>query len=470
MSGIAYIRNPLARVTPNRRGALPSARVVRNGREDLPWYTAQLYESRPRRDAPTPGNKVFPLTDRIWIEEEVIEVFVHGLPRDTPLDELFRKVRVLMLHDPDMRVRTGLRGQETRLNDKPERFGGDLDYSYPDEAMRRFKVIAAPPKLYHAAHKDSAEHIARHGITPGDYGVEKRHVWASLTPERATRAFIDGGYIGSARNVEVYEIDMTGIPTVLRENGYEVVELLKAVADFFDAPHIRAAASRAEAAARGGSYYEDSRIIEGSVPPSRIRKLTHAKANPVDLAGRHIPERYLAGLPPALQKQRIRELTESRDAYKMGDYSELPTDRAARKMGLVKQSAYTTVAKKRGIEYRGDFDDMATRVLNHYTGSSPARARAELAQALSSSFRKGLAAWKSGGHRPGATAQNWAVARVNSLVVGGKTAWTADKKQFSALPDAARGKIGAHLPEVMAALRGQGRQKDVEFLTSILGA
>lgn len=164
-------------------------------------------------------------------------------------------------------------------------------------------------------------------------------------------------------------------------------------------------------------------------------------ANPVDLAGRHIPERYLAGLPPALQQQRIRELTESRDAYKRGDYSELPTDRAARKMGLVKQSKYTTEAKARGIEYRGNFSDMAARVLRFYSGRAPAREVEAFAEALRASFAKGLAAWKSGGHRPGATAQNWAVARVNSLVVGGKTSWTADKKQFAVLPDAVRAKI-----------------------------
>lgn len=163
--------------------------------------------------------------------------------------------------------------------------------------------------------------------------------------------------------------------------------------------------------------------------------------NPTDLEGRHIPERYLAGLPPALQKQRIRELTESRDAYKRGDYSELATDRAARKMGLVKQSKYTTEAKKRGIEYRGDFHDMSQRVMEFYGHRPSAREVEAFADALKKSFSKGLAAWKSGGHRPGATAQNWAVARVNSLVVGGKTSWTADKKQFEVLPDAVRAKI-----------------------------
>ena len=51
---------------------------------------------------------------------------------------------------------------------------------------------------------------------------------------------------------------------------------------------------------------------------------------------------------------------QSRDAYRSGDFSELPTDVTARKMGLVKQSGYTTVAKNRGIEWRGDADDMAS--------------------------------------------------------------------------------------------------------------
>ena len=38
---------------------------------------------------------------------------------------------------------------------------------------------------------------------------------------------------------------------------------------------------------------------------------------------------------------------------------------------------------------------------------------------------RGMAAWKSG-HRPGATSHQWAFARVNSFIVGGKTRKTAD--------------------------------------------
>ena len=40
-------------------------------------------------------------------------------------------------------------------------------------------------------------------------------------------------------------------------------------------------------------------------------------------------------------------------------------------------------------------------------------------------YDRGMAAWK-GGHRPGATSHQWAFARVNSFIVGGKTRRTAD--------------------------------------------
>jgi len=40
-------------------------------------------------------------------------------------------------------------------------------------------------------------------------------------------------------------------------------------------------------------------------------------------------------------------------------------------------------------------------------------------------YDRGMAAWK-GGHRPGTTPQQWAFARVNSFLTGGKTRTTAD--------------------------------------------
>ena len=59
---------------------------------------------------------------------------------------------------------------------------------------------------------------------------------------------------------------------------------------------------------------------------------------------------------------------------------------------------------------------------------------------LKESFNRGMAAWAVGGHRPGATQQQWGYARVHSLLMKGKTFHTADadiakramKESFSA--------------------------------------
>jgi hypothetical protein len=45
---------------------------------------------------------------------------------------------------------------------------------------------------------------------------------------------------------------------------------------------------------------------------------------------------------------------------------------------------------------------------------------------LKTVYDRGLAAWRTG-HRPGATAQAWAYARVHSFVMKGKTYYMADK-------------------------------------------
>jgi len=45
---------------------------------------------------------------------------------------------------------------------------------------------------------------------------------------------------------------------------------------------------------------------------------------------------------------------------------------------------------------------------------------------LKTVYDRGLAAWRTG-HRPGATAQAWAYARVHSFVMKGKTYYRADK-------------------------------------------
>jgi hypothetical protein len=44
-------------------------------------------------------------------------------------------------------------------------------------------------------------------------------------------------------------------------------------------------------------------------------------------------------------------------------------------------------------------------------------------------YNKGMAAWRTG-HRPGVTQQQWAMARVNSFITGGKTTKKSDKSLY----------------------------------------
>lgn len=44
-------------------------------------------------------------------------------------------------------------------------------------------------------------------------------------------------------------------------------------------------------------------------------------------------------------------------------------------------------------------------------------------------YNKGMAAWRTG-HRPGTTQQQWAMARVNSFIMGGKTTQKSDKSLY----------------------------------------
>jgi len=54
-------------------------------------------------------------------------------------------------------------------------------------------------------------------------------------------------------------------------------------------------------------------------------------------------------------------------------------------------------------------------------------------------YNKGMAAWRTG-HRPGVTQQQWAMARVNSFITGGKTTQKADKSLWQRAKKAKRNK------------------------------
>jgi hypothetical protein len=160
-----------------------------------------------------------------------------------------------------------------------------------------------------------------------------------------------------------------------------------------------------------------------------------------DRRGLVVPDKYLAGLPKHLQEQRVKELSESRMGLR--GYQDLPTDIAARRLGITKKGRYSEEAKRRGIEYRGEYADMAVRALLYYGLSDDTKTVTQLAKELEKINKKGLAAWQTGGHRPGASQRSWGTARMASFLVGGKTTWTADNKNFRSLPQALQKAIEA---------------------------
>ena len=173
---------------------------------------------------------------------------------------------------------------------------------------------------------------------------------------------------------------------------------------------------------------------------------------------RSLPQRY------GTSEKRLKELAAQRARYRKGteEYKLLPTDVAARKAGKVKASAYTVVAKRRGLTLKGqDFEDLARRALRYYGAKGNVK---QIAAALEKSYDKGLAAWASGGHRPGASSHNWANARISSLLVGGKTYWSTDSKQASAFPRKMHEEIEDQIDEVTEELEKQRRYKDVAYI------
>ncbi len=90
------------------------------------------------------------------------------------------------------------------------------------------------------------------------------------------------------------------------------------------------------------------------------------------------------------------------------DYTPFKTDKKVE----TKKSSYTSKFRKRypGVTKLKDISKVTGIPL----------------KTLKTVYDRGLAAWRTG-HRPGATPQAWAYARVHSFVVKGKTYYTADK-------------------------------------------
>lgn len=117
-----------------------------------------------------------------------------------------------------------------------------------------------------------------------------------------------------------------------------------------------------------------------------------------------IPLRYLSGLSKTRKKQRRAEINRRRTSK---SYKPFLTDKGI----TTKKSSYT-------IRFKEKYPD------THGLEGASKKTGVPL-RFLKEVYNRGMAAWKTG-HRPGATQQQWAYARVYSFLLKGKTYHTAD--------------------------------------------
>jgi len=147
-----------------------------------------------------------------------------------------------------------------------------------------------------------------------------------------------------------------------------------------------------------------------------------------------VPRKYTSGLGESTQDRRraeIRKRLKGKESFKP-----LPGDARAE----TTESAYTKRIKASGLR----------SVIREETTKKEGKPPERFVKAVSSVtdipksiiqtvYDKGLAAWAVG-HRPGATQDQWARARVYSFLTKGKTTETADKQLFEEAKEALKKK------------------------------
>lgn len=135
----------------------------------------------------------------------------------------------------------------------------------------------------------------------------------------------------------------------------------------------------------------------------------------IEKAEPKVPAKYLEGLTGEERAKRKREI--QRRMKDKQSYKELPGDKDAK----TKPSKYTrtSFAAKVREEIKKPGKAEFLRAASKVSGISRA--------ILEECYDRGMKAWSTGGHRPGASPEAWAKARVYSLATGGKTRRTADK-------------------------------------------
>ena len=154
---------------------------------------------------------------------------------------------------------------------------------------------------------------------------------------------------------------------------------------------------------------------DGAVEASLVG--AHLMLEAIEKAEPKVPAKYLEGLTGKERAKRKKEIIErlrGKESYK-------PMTGDDRK---TKPSKYTKTAIASAIreEIKGKGKDEFLRASAKVSGVSK--------KILETVYDRGLKAWATSGHRVGATAQQWAKARVYSFLSGGKTTKTADKDLY----------------------------------------
>ena len=166
----------------------------------------------------------------------------------------------------------------------------------------------------------------------------------------------------------------------------------------------------------GDEGYEwAKRIVEAaekSLTFSDLVKLSRIDQND---DGKSYPKKYFTGLDKETSEKREAELDKRREGKE--SYKPLAGDDEKTKPSKYSQ---TPVAKEIREKLKGSSKEEFIRVASEVGGVSEG--------IIEEVYDRGLKAWATSGHRPGATAQQWAIARVYSfLTPSGKTRKTADK-------------------------------------------
>lgn len=134
----------------------------------------------------------------------------------------------------------------------------------------------------------------------------------------------------------------------------------------------------------------------------KIRMPRHPRHTRVRPGGLSWPERYFSGLSKSMKLQREKELLKRRKT----PYSKLRLGKS-NAGGTKKRSKWTELFHKVYPELKFNKNAISRR-----TGIPRKN--------LNTVYNRGLKAWKTGGSRPGATAAQWAIARVYKFVLVSK--------------------------------------------------